>query len=134
MTDNRELCIDETKTKITRPGRDIGKKKTDAGGGRISMGRSKDNALMPVAPCLAEVPQSYFDMRDTIIAKIKETSVRLIIQANSGMTALYWEIGNEILRRQSSEGWGAKVIDRLSKDLKKTFPDMSGFHRGISVA
>ena len=43
------------------------------------------------------------------------------------MIELYWEIGNEILRRQKDEGWGAKVIDRLSKDLKETFPDMSGF-------
>ena len=74
-----------------------------------------------------EVQQSYYDMRDSIIAKIKETRVRLIIQANSGMTMLYWNIGNEILQRQKNEGWGAKVIDRLSKDLKEMFPDMSGF-------
>jgi len=29
----------------------------------------------------------------------------------------YWQIGNEILQRQNNEGWGAKVIDRLSTDL-----------------
>lgn len=28
---------------------------------------------------------------------------------------------------QQSEGWGAKIIDRLSHDLKAAFPDMSGF-------
>jgi len=32
-----------------------------------------------------------------------------------------------MLRRQENKGWGAKVIDRLSKDLKETYPDMSGF-------
>jgi predicted nuclease of restriction endonuclease-like (RecB) superfamily len=66
-------------------------------------------------------------MRDTIILKIKESRVRFAIQVNSGMIELYWDIGNEILRRQKDEGWGARVIDRLSKDLKETFPDMSGF-------
>jgi predicted nuclease of restriction endonuclease-like (RecB) superfamily len=83
--------------------------------------------LIPVAPSLAEVPDSYIDMRDTIIAKIKESRVKFAVQVNSDMIELYWDIGSEILRRQKNEGWGAKVIDRLSKDLRDTFPDMSGF-------
>ena len=94
---------------------------------RKSMGKPKDGVLIPVAPSLAEVPDGYLDMRDTIIAKIKESRVRFVIQVNTGMMELYWEIGSEILRRQKNEGWGAKVIDRLSKDLRETFPDMSGF-------
>jgi hypothetical protein len=32
-----------------------------------------------------------------------------------------------ILERQESEGWGAKVIDRLAVDLREAFPDMKGF-------
>ena len=28
--------------------------------------------------------------------------------------------------RQNKEGWGAKVIDRLSTDLREAFPDMRG--------
>jgi len=31
------------------------------------------------------------------------------------------------LQRQSREGWGAKVIDRLSRDLRAAFPLMKGF-------
>jgi predicted nuclease of restriction endonuclease-like (RecB) superfamily len=42
------------------------------------------------------------------------------------MVMLYWEMGRTILARQSSEGWGARVIDRLSADLRRTFPDMQG--------
>lgn len=94
---------------------------------RKSMGNPKDGVLIPVAPNLADVPDSYIDMRDTIITKIKESRVRFAVQVNTGMIELYWDIGNEILHRQKNEGWGAKVIDRLSKDLKEIFPDMSGF-------
>ena len=36
-------------------------------------------------------------------------------------------MGSGILARQASEGWGAKVIDRLSLDLRNAFPDMQGF-------
>ena len=32
-----------------------------------------------------------------------------------------------ILRSQEAEGWGARVIDRLSTDLRREFPDMKGF-------
>ena len=35
--------------------------------------------------------------------------------------------GRSILRRQGEEGWGAKVIDRLSVDLRREFPEMKGF-------
>ncbi|MDD1754948.1 MAG: DUF1016 N-terminal domain-containing protein [Methanothrix sp.] len=35
-------------------------------------------------------------------------------------------IGRMILERQEKEGWGAKVIDRLSADLRDSFPDMRG--------
>lgn len=43
------------------------------------------------------------------------------------MIDLYWRIGGVILARQAAEGWGARVIDRLSQDLRAAFPDMSGF-------
>ena len=94
---------------------------------RKSMGNPKEGVILPVAPSLTELPNGYIDMRDAIIAKIKESHIRTAIQVNTGMIELYWDIGNEILRRQKNEGWGAKVIDRLSKDLKEAFPDMSGF-------
>lgn len=42
------------------------------------------------------------------------------------MIQLYWEMGRRIRLRMSNEGWGAKVIDRLSADLRTAFPDMSG--------
>jgi len=94
---------------------------------RRSMGKPKNGALIPVAPNQAELPIGYADMRDAIVSKIKDSRVRLVIQANTGMIELYWGIGNEILHRQKDEGWGAKVIDRLSSDLRATFPGMGGF-------
>ena len=35
-------------------------------------------------------------------------------------------MGQTILQRQAAAGWGAKVIDRLSADLRREFPDMQG--------
>lgn len=40
---------------------------------------------------------------------------------------LYHHIGIEILTKQAAYGWGAKIIDQLSKDLSLAFPEMKGF-------
>jgi hypothetical protein len=36
-------------------------------------------------------------------------------------------MGEDILPGQGSEGWGARVIDRLSHDLQVEFPGVEGF-------
>ena len=43
------------------------------------------------------------------------------------MICFYWNLGNSILKKQKEEGWGTKVIDRISHDIKEIFPDMKGF-------
>ncbi len=60
-------------------------------------------------------------------ARIRRAQIRAAQAINTEVTLLYWEIGQDILQRQATEGWGSKVIDRLSKDLKREFPDMKGF-------
>ena len=39
----------------------------------------------------------------------------------------YWDIGREILENQKQQGWGAKVIERLSSDLQRDFPKLGGY-------
>jgi predicted nuclease of restriction endonuclease-like (RecB) superfamily len=58
--------------------------------------------------------------------RIASARARAVLAANAEQIALYHELGREILARQGREGWGAKVIDRLSADLRTAFPDMRG--------
>ena len=46
---------------------------------------------------------------------------------NNELIATYWAIGRDILDRQAQEGYGTKVIDRLSADLKVRFPEAKGY-------
>jgi len=94
---------------------------------RKNQGKTREGILLPVPPMRSEMDKPYFELRDSIIKLIKETRLRFVFKANTEMIALYWSIGNDILQRQKAEGWGAKVIDRLSEDLKESFPEMSGF-------
>ena len=49
------------------------------------------------------------------------------MSANKELIFLYHHIGSQILEAQERQGWGAKVIDQLSKDLTSEFPEMKGF-------
>ncbi len=58
--------------------------------------------------------------------RIQGARQRALLSANEEQIRLYHEIGREILDRQDKQGWGARVIDRLSMDLRALFPDMKG--------
>jgi len=49
-----------------------------------------------------------------------------LLAANAEQIQLYHDLGREILERLDRQGWGSKVIDRLSADLRAAFPDMKG--------
>ena len=86
----------------------------------------KDGALFPVPPPRADLPRGYAKTLGEIKRRIQQERLRVIMAANSAMVLLYWDIGRMILDRQEREGWGAKVIDRLSADLREAYPDMQG--------
>lgn len=95
---------------------------------RLSLGRAREagEALFPVAPTKEALPASYALTLSELRQRIEEARLRAVIDANATMTQLYWNIGRIILARQEAEGWGAKVVDRLSHDLRSAYPDMNG--------
>ena len=68
----------------------------------------------------------YRELLDHLKHRIQSAQVKAAIAINQELTHLYWHIGREILIRQEQQGWGNKVIDCLSADLKEAFPEMQG--------
>ncbi len=91
------------------------------------MGNDKEGVIFPVAPNISEMSDSYLTFIEEVKKEIRNQRISIVLNANSSMICLYWNIGKAILQKQEEEGWGAKVIDRMAKDLKDAFPDMSGF-------
>lgn len=83
--------------------------------------------ILPVAPNLSEMSDAYLKFIEEVKAEIQRQRISVVLNANSSMICLYWNIGRAILKKQEEEGWGAKVIDRMAKDIKGAFPEMSGF-------
>jgi predicted nuclease of restriction endonuclease-like (RecB) superfamily len=94
--------------------------------GRLTRGRTRDDASFPAPPPHAGLPGDYEAVLGEIKSRIRTERLKAVLAANSAMVLLYWDIGRLILDRQQREGWGTKVIDRLSVDLRESFPDMTG--------
>jgi predicted nuclease of restriction endonuclease-like (RecB) superfamily len=71
-------------------------------------------------------PQGYASLLGELKSRIAAARLSAALAVNKQMILLYWSIGREILVRQTQEGWGARVIDRLADDLRRDFPEMSG--------
>lgn len=80
----------------------------------------------PVA-LLTKLPSGYAQFLDRLKKRIRTIQTQTVLAVNQELVLLYWEIGRDILERQHQGGWGAKVIDRLSQDLARAFPQMKGF-------
>ncbi len=78
---------------------------------------------------LTQPPDGYAEWPQELKKRIQTTQQSAALATNREMVMLYWRIGRDILERQAAQGWGAKVIDRLSHDLRVAFPDMKGFSR-----
>ena len=78
------------------------------------------------APDNPVIPSGYSALLSHLKGRIHSARMRAALAANQELTLLYWDLGRAVLERQAEEGWGAKVIDRLSRDLQRAFPDMKG--------
>lgn len=75
---------------------------------------------------MTQLPDSYSTLLTELKERIRGTRLRTVLAVNGELILLYWSMGRDIRARKRSEGWGAKVITRLSADLRRAFPDMSG--------
>lgn len=72
------------------------------------------------------VPDSYAQVLDRLKGEIAGARTKAALAVNAELVGLYWRVGREIAVRQGEEGWGARVIDRLSQDLRSAFPGQRG--------
>ncbi|HKU29877.1 PDDEXK nuclease domain-containing protein [Arthrobacter sp. NyZ413] len=84
-------------------------------------------ASFPGTPARSTMPGWYNELLDSISQRVELGRRAATTAVNRELIATNWAIGKLILDRQGSEGWGAKVIDRLSADLQSAFPGSAGF-------
>jgi predicted nuclease of restriction endonuclease-like (RecB) superfamily len=69
----------------------------------------------------------YATFLDQIKNDIRQAQLQAALSVTRELTTLYWRIGKRLSQNISEQGWGAKTIDKLSKDIASSFPNVSGF-------
>jgi predicted nuclease of restriction endonuclease-like (RecB) superfamily len=76
---------------------------------------------------LVELPANYAAILADLKDRIRAARLKAGLAVNRELVLLYWRKGRQILEQQQAEGWGSRVIYRLSLDLGREFPEMKGF-------
>ena len=76
---------------------------------------------------ISALPEGYADWLTQLKVDIAQARQRAALAVNAELVQLYHRIGAEIRQRQQVNAWGAKVIERLARDLSDAFPDIRGF-------
>ncbi len=78
-------------------------------------------------PPRSGMPEWYPELLDQVSDTISSGRARAVSAANQELVRAYWSIGRNLLARETAEGWGARVVTRLSADLRERFPEARGF-------
>ncbi|GAB3253901.1 hypothetical protein GCM10027562_14930 [Arthrobacter pigmenti] len=84
-------------------------------------------ASFPSVPSRASMPEWYPELLESVSSRVAKGRSKAITAVNQELVATYWAIGQDLIERESLEGWGSKVVTRLSADVRERFPDARGF-------
>ena len=73
--------------------------------------------------------RNYVKWLSDLKKRIRIAQLKAAINVNVEMLKFYWSLGEDICNKQKQYKWGAKVMQRLSLDLRAEFPQTEGFSR-----
>jgi hypothetical protein len=68
--------------------------------------------------------EEYSKLLELAVSRIRTARTQIALQINSTTQSVYWYLGKLLYEKQMEEGYGSGVVNQLSIDLKKEFPDM----------
>ena len=71
--------------------------------------------------------KEYISLLSQIKSRIKVSQIKATLSINAEMLYSYWFTGKSIIYMLDQKGWGKKIIQQLSKDLKASFPNEQGY-------
>lgn len=61
--------------------------------------------------------------------RVRSAQIKAALKVNAELLELYWDLGKEIVEKEKEAKWGSGLIEQLSSDLTKEFPEIQGFSR-----
>ena len=88
-----------------------------------------DEPTVEAAPLATPLPPDYPAFLPRLKEQIRSAQVGAALAVNRELILLYWRVGEAIVAQQERAAWGDGVLERLSADLRRAFPGVSGLSR-----
>ena len=59
--------------------------------------------------------------------RYRSAQVKAAVKVNSEKLLFNWQMGRDLVQKKAEERWGAGVVEQVSLDLKREFPNEDGF-------
>ena len=69
----------------------------------------------------------YVEWLGELKQRYQRSRIKAAVQVNHSMLEFYWSLGRDIVALKAESQWGSGVLQQLSLDLKKMFPNEKGF-------
>ena len=75
------------------------------------------------------IDKEYKAWLSDIKLKVRNAQIKAALKVQTDLLNFYWDLGADIVAKQTHARWGDGLIEQLSKDLMAEFPEMKGFSR-----
>jgi len=75
------------------------------------------------------VDKEYKAWLSDIKLKVRNVQIKAALKVQTELLNFYWELGADIVAKQTHTKWGDGLIEQLSRDLMVEFPEIKGFSR-----
>ena len=69
----------------------------------------------------------YADWIAELKHRYRSAQVKASVRVNSEKLLFNWELGRDLVQKKAEEKWGAGVVEQVSLDLQREFPNADGF-------
>ena len=59
--------------------------------------------------------------------RYRSAQVKASVRVNAEKLLFNWELGRDLVQKKAEERWGAGVVEQVSLDLQREFPNADGF-------
>ena len=83
-------------------------------------------------PLVAEITPNTTDYRQwlgELKTRFRQVQLKAAVAVNTAMLQFYWELGADMVVKQTQFTWGSGFLNQLSADLMREFPDTKGFSK-----
>ena len=73
------------------------------------------------------IDTDYADWIAEVKHRYRSAQVKAAVRVNAEKLLFNWQLGRDLVQKKAEERWGAGVVEQISLDLKKEFPEDDGF-------